>query len=208
MTSPPFAWMVSTSAPKVDCAIGIDVSPFQYGVQEPAVAVWRKAIVRCLAPDWADSAAGLSPVQASKYGAKTRSGSGVAASAAPVPERARPTAATVVAAAVRAARKERMRLMSVPVCVGRNVDSRAVLGCCRVRGYRRRTRGRNGLDQNGTRPICGAGRHRAWTPCARTDWTTRVKVSPSRSGVCRTARTVKRGNGETGETGKASTGDT
>ncbi|CAM5529140.1 hypothetical protein STENM223S_01088 [Streptomyces tendae] len=58
--------MASTSAPKVDCATGIDVSPFQYGVQEPAVAVWRKARVRCLAPDCAASAAGLSPVHASK----------------------------------------------------------------------------------------------------------------------------------------------
>jgi hypothetical protein len=66
MTSPPAAWIVLMSAPKAEAATGMLVSPFQYGVQEPLAAVWRNAIVRCLAPDWADRAAGLSPVQASK----------------------------------------------------------------------------------------------------------------------------------------------
>ncbi|CAM5551875.1 hypothetical protein SFUMM280S_09643 [Streptomyces fumanus] len=66
MTSPPLPWIVLMSAPKVEAAIGMLVSPFQYGVQEPLVAVCRNAIVRCLAPDWADRAAGLSPVHASK----------------------------------------------------------------------------------------------------------------------------------------------
>lgn len=66
MTSPPLAWIVLMSEPKVEAAIGMPVSPFQYGVQEPLVAVWRNAMVRCLAPDWAARAAGLSPVHASK----------------------------------------------------------------------------------------------------------------------------------------------
>jgi hypothetical protein len=54
------------SAPKLEAATGMLVSPPQYGVQEPLDAVCRNAIVRCLAPDCAARAAGLSPVQASK----------------------------------------------------------------------------------------------------------------------------------------------
>ncbi len=54
------------SAPKLAWAIGRPVSPFQYGVQEPLVAVWRNAMVRCFAPDSAAMAAGLSPVHDSK----------------------------------------------------------------------------------------------------------------------------------------------
>ena len=54
------------SAPKVEEETGLEVSPFQYGVQEPLVAAWRKAIVRYLAPDCAARVAGLWPVQDSK----------------------------------------------------------------------------------------------------------------------------------------------
>ncbi len=54
------------SSPKVAGEIGMLVLPFHRGVQEPLAAVWMNAIVRCLAPDSADSAAGLWPVQDSK----------------------------------------------------------------------------------------------------------------------------------------------
>lgn len=54
------------SSPKVALPIGWVVWPFQYAVQEPAASVWRKAMVRYLLPDSAASAAGLSPVHASK----------------------------------------------------------------------------------------------------------------------------------------------
>ncbi len=85
------------SAPKTEDETGIAVSPFHSGVQEPLEAVWRNAIVRFLAPDWAASVAGLAPVQASKYGAKIRDGSGVAASAEAVPKAIRPADAARVA---------------------------------------------------------------------------------------------------------------
>src|SRR6266545_6591200 len=79
MTSPPLDRIVLMSAPNVDDAIGMLVSPFHSRVQDPREAVCRNAIVRCLAPDCWDSAAGLCPVQDSKYGAKRRAGNGVAA---------------------------------------------------------------------------------------------------------------------------------
>jgi len=50
------------SLPKVDEVSGWPVSPFQYAVQEPALAVWMKAKVRYLAPDSVDRVAGLSPL--------------------------------------------------------------------------------------------------------------------------------------------------
>jgi hypothetical protein len=45
-------------------------------VHDPAAGVWMKARVRYRAPDSRESAAGLSVVYASKYGAKTCAGSG------------------------------------------------------------------------------------------------------------------------------------
>jgi hypothetical protein len=63
--------MVVKSLPNVDDEIGMPVSPFQYAVQDPLVAAWRNAMVRYLDPDCWASAAGLSPVHASKYGANT-----------------------------------------------------------------------------------------------------------------------------------------
>src|ERR1700712_3645309 len=71
ITSPPPARMAGMSDPNDDAAIGRPVSPFQYAVQEPTLGVWTKAMVRNLLPDWADSADMLSPLYASKYGAKT-----------------------------------------------------------------------------------------------------------------------------------------
>ncbi len=59
MTFPPAAWIAAMSEPKLDGAIGVVVSPFQYAVQEPGAAVCRKAIVRYLLPDCAAVAAGL-----------------------------------------------------------------------------------------------------------------------------------------------------
>ncbi|GAA2983526.1 hypothetical protein JCM13580A_05570 [Streptomyces drozdowiczii] len=74
-----------------------------------------KAIVRYLAPDACASAAGLSPFHASKYGAKTCAGMGVAAvvaacASAPDP-RTRPADATTVAKALRTAPTVLGRLM-------------------------------------------------------------------------------------------------
>lgn len=74
MTLPPRAWIAEMSLPKDDLEIGWVVSPFQYAVHEPGASVCRKAMVRYLLPDAAASAAGLCPVQASKYGAETRAG--------------------------------------------------------------------------------------------------------------------------------------
>src|SRR5690242_18204472 len=88
-TSPPLARIVLMSLPNVDVAIGMPVSPFQYAVQEPWLGVWMKAMVRYLAPDWADSPDRLLPAYASKYGANTWAGSGV-----PVAALAEPLATT------------------------------------------------------------------------------------------------------------------
>src|SRR5438045_3634486 len=81
-TSPPLARMVLISLPNVVDAIGMPLSPFQNAVHEPTWAVCRNAMVRYLAPDCWDSVAGFSPVQDSKYGAKTWVGSGVPAALA------------------------------------------------------------------------------------------------------------------------------
>jgi hypothetical protein len=62
MALPPAAWSCEMSLPKVDEASGSLVSPFQYAVHEPALAVWMKAKVRYLAPDSWDSVTGLSPL--------------------------------------------------------------------------------------------------------------------------------------------------
>ncbi|GAA2059899.1 hypothetical protein GCM10009839_83030 [Catenulispora yoronensis] len=96
-------------APKVEDEIGIEVSPFQYTVQEPLVAAWMNAIVRYFAPDAALSVAGSSPLYASKYGAKMCAGVGVAAGVAAWPAVAdamkAPALAAIVAAAVASARR-------------------------------------------------------------------------------------------------------
>src|SRR5689334_25164718 len=63
-----------------------------------------KAMVRYLLPDCAARPDRLSPFHASKYGAKTCAGSGVAAWAVPAPVRARPADATAVTRPVRRAR--------------------------------------------------------------------------------------------------------
>jgi len=106
MTLPPRAWIAAMSPPKADRDIGCADSPFQYAVHEPAVSVWRNAIVRYLLPDSAASAAGLSPVHVSKYGAATCAGMGLAgcgavgcaATAPPPPSAASPTDRTVTVA--------------------------------------------------------------------------------------------------------------
>jgi hypothetical protein len=66
MTSPPADCIEEIDAPKEDEAIGLFVSPFQYGVHDPWVAAWMKAMVRYFAPDCWERAAGSSPVHASK----------------------------------------------------------------------------------------------------------------------------------------------
>src|SRR4051812_20739083 len=104
MTSPPPAWMVSMSAPKFAWVIGIELSPFQYGVHEPTEAVCRKAIVRYLLPEAAASPDRLSPLYASKYGAAMWAGRAVAAWAVPPPVRASPAEAAAVASPVSSAR--------------------------------------------------------------------------------------------------------
>ncbi len=113
ITSPPLARIWAIWAPKVALETGMELSPFQYGVQEPLVAVCRNAIVRFLAPDWAARVAGLSPVQASKYGAKIRLGSGVAAWAEVVPTAIRPADAASVAQAATMAWTDLRRRMCV-----------------------------------------------------------------------------------------------
>ena len=58
MTFPPARWIVAMSAPKLPVAvaeIGVDVTPSQYAVHEPARSVCRKASDRYLAPDSYDS---------------------------------------------------------------------------------------------------------------------------------------------------------
>ena len=47
------------SLPYTDQEIGVLLSPFQSMVHDPFFGVWMKASVRYLAPDSADSAAGL-----------------------------------------------------------------------------------------------------------------------------------------------------
>src|SRR5260370_42435957 len=54
--------------------MGVAGSPFQSIAHDPAAGAWMKARVRNLAPDCCASAAGLSVVYASKYGANTCSG--------------------------------------------------------------------------------------------------------------------------------------
>src|SRR5215475_6379466 len=82
-TSPPPACIVAMSLPKLDDEIGMLVSPLQYMVHEPALpaAPWRNARVRYLLPDCEASPDRLSPVQVSKYGAKTCAGRGAPAAA-------------------------------------------------------------------------------------------------------------------------------
>src|SRR5579884_2578801 len=101
MTLPPLAWIVLIELPKVEEETDMLVLPFQSTVQDPAEAVCRKAMVRYFAPDWEERVARSSPVQASKYGANTCAGTGVAACAplAP-PMTTNPAAAAVVASAV------------------------------------------------------------------------------------------------------------
>src|SRR5580698_10220576 len=58
MTVPPRAWMAAMSAPKLPATvaeIGVEVSPFQSAVHEPAVGVCRKASDMYFWPDSADS---------------------------------------------------------------------------------------------------------------------------------------------------------
>src|SRR4051812_10020504 len=104
MASPPAACRVSMSPPKFAWLIGMPLSPFQYGVQEPAEAVWMNAMVRYLLPEAEASADRLSPLYASKYGADTWAGSGVAACAAPAPVSASPAEAATVTSPVSTAR--------------------------------------------------------------------------------------------------------
>jgi hypothetical protein len=59
---PPSDWMVAMSLPKLAAVGGVLVSPFQYAVHEPELAVWMNANVRYLAPDSCDSVTGLSPL--------------------------------------------------------------------------------------------------------------------------------------------------
>ena len=99
------------------------VSPFQYAVHEPAVAVCMNASVRYLAPDSWDSVAGLPPLLGLEVGSEHVAGSCLAllelaalvlADAAPNPALARPTAAAVVTRAVSAACMGMRRLMRGP----------------------------------------------------------------------------------------------
>src|SRR4051812_31582143 len=126
MTLPPCAWIAAMSLPKAAWEIGCVESPFQYAVQEPVAAVWRNAIVRYLLPDSAASAAGLSPVHASKYGAATCAGMGLAvcegvccAATAPPPPRAASPADRVVTVALdsnaRSGRRGPGRLIDAPM---------------------------------------------------------------------------------------------
>lgn len=105
------------SLPKVEEAIGWLVLPFQYAVQEPALAVWMNAKVRYFAPDCCAKVVGLSPFHASKYGAKTWVGSGVAACAAVAPVTAKASPAADAVAAAMTARTVDLRLISVPLLV-------------------------------------------------------------------------------------------
>lgn len=121
MTLPPRAWIVAMSLPKVDFAIGWAGRPFQYAEHEPAASVCRKAIVRYLFPDAAASAAGLSPVHASKYGAATRSGMGgtrCVALAPPPPSPTSPADKAVTAAQDNDARRGPGRLIDAPMLRG------------------------------------------------------------------------------------------
>src|SRR5881398_3437907 len=80
-TSPPLLRMALMSAPNVEDATGMPGSPLHSGVHDPTDAVCRNASVRCLAPDCWDRPDMESPVQVSKYGAKTRAGSAAAVAA-------------------------------------------------------------------------------------------------------------------------------
>src|SRR5437763_3614276 len=111
MTSPPRERMVEMSAPNTDDEIGWLVEPFQYGVQEPLASACTNAIVRYLAPDFCARSAGLSEEYASKYGAKTWAGSGVAACAAPLPPMTRPADAATVPIVASRARTDLGRLI-------------------------------------------------------------------------------------------------
>src|SRR4051812_12777618 len=77
-----------------------------------------KAIVRCFAPDCWASAAGLSPVQASKYGAKTCAGSGVAAWAVPAAPTSEPAEIAVRASKTDIRGKDLRRRICAPVPAG------------------------------------------------------------------------------------------
>src|SRR3954452_10487654 len=102
MTSPPRARMAAMSLPNRELAMGMPVSPFQYTVHEPRVAVCTNAIVRYLLPDCWDRPLRLSPLYASKYGANTCAGMAVAAWADGVTARNTPVAVSATAAAPRA----------------------------------------------------------------------------------------------------------
>src|SRR5258706_13435950 len=99
MTSPPRPRMAAMSLPKVELAIGMPLSPFQYTVHEPRLAVWMNAIVRYLSPDCWDRPLRLSPLYASKYGANTWAGMAAAAWADGVTARNTPAAVSATAAA-------------------------------------------------------------------------------------------------------------
>ncbi len=114
MTSPPRERMVVKSLPKISGETGWDWLPFQYGVQEPLVAVCKKAMVRYFTPAFAARSAGLSLLYASKYGANTCGGRALAAWAVPPIPRTRPAEAARVAIAVRHARSGLKRLMHTP----------------------------------------------------------------------------------------------
>ena len=53
--------MAEKSLPNEDWAIGMLVSPFQYAVHEPALAVWQERHRQEFAPDSWDSVDGLPP---------------------------------------------------------------------------------------------------------------------------------------------------
>src|SRR5262249_57972993 len=81
-TSSPRARMLAMALPNVPDETGMPASPFHTTVHDPTVVVCRKASVRNFAPDCSDRAAGSSPVQDSKYGAKTCAGRAAAAAPA------------------------------------------------------------------------------------------------------------------------------
>src|SRR5689334_12708926 len=114
-TSPPPARIALMSEPNDDEAMGMPVSPFQNTVQEPLLAAWMKAMVRYLLPDCWASPDRLSPLYASKYGAKTWAGSGVPAAAwatDAMVKAAQPATRAAAAAATRSRRDRRMAASS------------------------------------------------------------------------------------------------
>jgi hypothetical protein len=121
MTLPPAACIEEISLPNEAWVSGVLVLPFQYAVQDPALAVWMNANVRYLAPDCWDWVTGLSPLYDSKYGANTCAGSGVAlaalaalavaADAVPLPAAANPIVAAAADTTASAFWRGVLRLM-------------------------------------------------------------------------------------------------